>query len=201
MKPIYVYPGSFCPPTYGHVSIVVKSAELLPEVIILCSNNQDKSDRWFSEDECAEMWNAYSLPPNVRIITFSQFIREDISGESIVMIRGIRNESDLDEEKKVALFNKTHFNIDKFFYIFGDKETEDISSSRARQSAVDLDFMELALCVAPLVVTRLLEKVLQAKEVFMVVGPPGAGKSTLLQSLDTPLLRHSALDAESSNQK
>lgn len=173
-KPIYAYPGSFCPPTYGHVHIAIKAAELFPEVVVVCSNNESKTERWFTEEECVAMWSAYSLPSNIRVVTFARFLAEANDPSDIVMIRGIRDESDFDEEKKVALLNKTNYGIDKFFYIFSAPDEETISSSRARLAATALEFETLADCVAPLIVSRLLAKALSVKESTLVIGYPEA---------------------------
>ena len=69
MKPIYVYPGTFCPPTYGHLRIVQRSADLFDRVLILCSVNSAKNANWFTPEECRDFWLAYDLPDNVTVST------------------------------------------------------------------------------------------------------------------------------------
>lgn len=180
MEPIFVYPGSFCPPTYGHVKIVKKAAKIFPHIYVVCSTNEDKEDKRFSEEECMEMWGTYRLPENVTITTFSGFPRKYVP-EQIVMIRGIRNEEDLDDEKQVLLFNRDKMGIDKYFYICTDCDFEQVSSTRARACARELNLGEISNYFSPQIISRLLEKVLEIKNLFMVVGPPGSGKSTLLE--------------------
>ncbi len=182
MQPVYVYPGSFSPPTYGHFYIVAQAAAIFPTVHIVCSTNARKTN-WFSESECVELWRAYQLPANVQVHTFSQFVNDYPNTKDIVMIRGARNETDLDDEKKVLMLNWTKFGIDKFFYIMSSPELCSVSSSHARAAAQNLDLQTLAHNVAPMVVSALLEKVLKARNVFMVVGQPGSGKSTFLRML------------------
>jgi len=183
MEYIIVYPGSFCPPTYGHLHIVRKAAKIFPELTVVCSTNPDKKSRWFSEEECKEMWNAYMLPLNVTVKTFSEFTESKPDLSNLIMVRGIRDETDLDEEKKVVMLNKEMFDIDKYFYIFSSPTLEGVSSSKVREQAQNLEINQLAKYVAPLVISKLLEKVLKVKNIFMVVGPPGSGKSTFLRML------------------
>jgi len=184
MKTQYVYPGSFCPPTYGHLAILKRAAEFLPEVVVVCSENRDKVDRWFSPEVCKEMWKTYALPENVRITTFDEFVRENnVNGANLVMIRGIRGDADLEQEKKVVAYNSKKFGIDKYLYILSDDEHKDISSTKAREVAEGLNLEELARFVSPLAISALLEKVLDIKNLFMVVGRPGSGKSTFLKML------------------
>ncbi|MCX6779103.1 MAG: adenylyltransferase/cytidyltransferase family protein [Candidatus Magasanikbacteria bacterium] len=182
MNPIFVYPGSFSPPTYGHFSIVKQVAAFTPEIIIICSTNDEKSSV-FTEEESVELWQAYKLPPNVRVLTFASFLAERIDPENIIMVRGIRDSQDFDYEKKVAFLNRDNFGIDKFLYIMSNPENENVSSSAARKAAEELRLTDLAKLVAPRVATALLEKTLHVKNLILVVGRPGSGKSTFLRQL------------------
>ena len=156
MKPIYVYAGSFCPPTYGHLAIVKKAAELFPKLLILCSSNPEKDSRWFSEAECREMWLTYKLPENVEVATYSASAH-DLDPKDIVLIRGIRNEKDLDDEKRVVILN-SKVGIDKYFYLMSECAYRGISSSKARRAAKKPDLDALKHLVAPSIVSRLIEK-------------------------------------------
>jgi len=182
MKTLFVYPGSFSPPTYGHLCIVKQAATITPELIIICSTNEDKNNI-FTEEESVTLWQAYKLPPNVRVLTFASFLAEGINPKNIVMVRGIRDSQDFDYEKKVAFLNRDNFGIDKFLYIMSNPETENISSSAARKAAEELRLVDLAKLVAPRVATALLEKTLHIKNLVLVVGRPGSGKSTFLRQL------------------
>ena len=63
MNNLFIYPGSFDPPTYGHFHIVKKFVDIynLP-LTIVCSENPDKQDGWFTTDEVKAMWKTYDLP-------------------------------------------------------------------------------------------------------------------------------------------
>jgi len=184
MKTFYVYPGSFCPPTFGHVEIVKRAAEMFPELTIICSVSEKKREPWFAPRECAEMWRAYDLPKNVRVKTLNEFLAEKVDPKNIVMVRGLRGECDAEEEKRVMMLNWKKYGINQFFFFITDAAFVNISSSNARKAAEEFDLAALSRLVAPLVVTKLLEKVLRAKSVWLVVGQPGAGKSTCLRQLE-----------------
>lgn len=179
----YVYPGSFSPPTIGHFKIVLKACEIFPKVTILCSRNTEKSNNWFDEKTCKKMWQSYKLPSNAEVKTFDELRNEISPQEKTVMIRGIRNENDYLDEGKVMKLNHEKFGIDTFVYFRSDAEYAHISSSIVRKLALDLDLLNLSKYVSPYIMTNLIEKVLNIKNIYLVVGKPGSGKSTFLDML------------------
>lgn len=184
MEPNIVYPGTFSPPTYGHYRIVRRAAELFPKLVILCSSNPEKVDgRWFSQEQCREMWNSYDLPENVTVETLEERNGKGDARDHVVMVRGIRDENDMPHEQAVMKLNNHEYGIDQFFYVFAEPEFADISSSKAKEAAENLDLGSLARLVRPKIVTTLLERVLDINNLFMVVGRPGGGKSTFLKLL------------------
>jgi len=183
MKTRFVYPGSFCPPTYGHAAIAKKAAELFGEVTVICSENPDKKEAWFTPEECKAMWQTYDLCPQIKVVTFANPDPQGKEKTNTVMIRGIRDDRDLDYEKDVVLFNKKHYGIMNYVYILSEDAFKNISSTSARKAAEELDLQTLGRQVSPMVVSKMLEKALGIKNLFMVVGKAGSGKSTFLKML------------------
>lgn len=180
MSATYLYPGSFCPPTYGHLATLTKAVSICDHVGVVCSRNPDKTNYWFTEEECQNLWSAYKLPQNISVGTFGKS-RHDRS--SIVIIRGLRHGDDIRDEAKVIATDYRDFGIDKYLHLVAGEEYCAISSSRARDAAARIDLRALATMVAPLVVTALLEKVLRIRNLFMVTGRPGGGKSTFCRMM------------------
>ena len=184
MKQYFIYPGTFCPPTFGHLHVVCEALKVFPRVTILCSENKDKvNTRWFTPEECKEMWQAYKLPENVEVFTLQEFMDKKFKNAEITMIRGVRDEKDLEHEQKVMAMNSREFGIKKYFFIYAPKSKCMISSSRARRCAENLELDKLSHLVAPQVVSKLLARVLKVKKVFIVAAKPGSGKSTFLKKL------------------
>jgi len=201
MKTIYVYPGTFCPPTLGHLNIVRQAAALFPEVIILCSENPDKKTNWFTPEECRDLWATYALPQNIKILKFAELQKQKEKKSQIVMIRGLRDANDFAAEKEVMFFNHEHFGLNKFFYILGAKKYQDVSSSRVRSEISNLNLKNLNHQVSPLIISALLEKSLQLKNVFLVVGQPGAGKSTFLRMMEKIDVNNFYINTDDFNQQ
>jgi len=177
----FIFPGVFSPPTYGHFAIVKEASRILPKVTIICSTNKKKDrTRWFSEEKCANMWQYYDLPRNVEVVTFAQ-AHGRFDFLDVVMIRGIRCEDDMEHERHVMKINKEQFGIDKIFYIWAKEDFVTVSATKARRAIDNLDFQTLASYVAPGVVSILIERELDVRNIFMVVGRPGCGKSTFLK--------------------
>lgn len=184
MSITYLYPGSFCPPTYGHLHVVEKAAKLFGKVTIVCSDNPNKTNKWFTPEQCADLWRrGYRLPVNVSVTTIKEIRQSNLNMSEVVIVRGVRDETHFEEEKGVMFLNRKELGIDKFFYLMSDPEYCGISSSKARQAAASLDLDKLSDYVSPLVISALLECALRIKALYMVVGKPGAGKSTFFKAL------------------
>jgi len=100
-----------------------------------------------------------------------------------VLIRGIRNSDDFTHEHRIMELNRARFGISTYMYFVAEPQYADVSSSRARRAAENLDFDSLATCVHPMILSKLLEHTLGVKNIFLVVGKPGSGKSTFLRML------------------
>src|SRR6476659_3962920 len=106
-KVIAIYPGSFGPPTNGHLDLIERGSKIFDELIVAILRNPDK-DPLFNVSERVAMLEAltghYS---NVRVDTFDGLTVDyaDKVGASSVL-RGIRALSDYEYELQMALMNR-----------------------------------------------------------------------------------------------
>jgi pantetheine-phosphate adenylyltransferase len=102
-----LYPGTFDPPTNGHLDLIQRGARLFDHLIVAILNNPGK-DPLFTVEERAEMLReSISGMSNVSVATFDglmvDFARQQ--GANAVL-RGIRAISDYEYEFQMALMNR-----------------------------------------------------------------------------------------------
>jgi pantetheine-phosphate adenylyltransferase len=102
-----IYPGTFDPPTNGHVDLIQRGAKLFGHLTVAVLNNPGK-DPLFTVAERVEMLQeAIGALNNVSVATFDgltvEFARHE--GASAIL-RGIRAISDYEYEFQMALMNR-----------------------------------------------------------------------------------------------
>ena len=128
-------PGSFDPLTVGHVEMIRRAAEKFERVIVAVMINADK-EYLFSIEERTEIARlSLSDLSNVEVITDEGwlYILFDKVGADVI-VKGIRNETDLAYEEKMALYNKEKNPRIVTEYIYASDEYKDISSTAARKA-------------------------------------------------------------------
>jgi pantetheine-phosphate adenylyltransferase len=108
-KRIAVYPGSFDPITNGHVDLIDRVSRLatFDELVVLIAINPTKTPR-FTLEQRIEMLETVIQPyPNVRIDQYSGLTALYAQAHgACVIIRGLREVSDFDDEFKMARMNQ-----------------------------------------------------------------------------------------------
>ncbi|KAF0246661.1 MAG: pantetheine-phosphate [Planctomycetota bacterium] len=98
-----VYPGSFDPPTAGHLSVIQRAARLFDRLVVLVAVNDSKR-ALFSLEERAEMLReATAKMPGVEIGSTRGMVIEaaKASGAEFI-VRGVRSLTDFDAEAAMA---------------------------------------------------------------------------------------------------
>jgi pantetheine-phosphate adenylyltransferase len=114
---IAVYPGSFDPPTCGHLDIITRSAKVFDTLYVAVLNNSNKSPV-FSADERVQMLNNITSNLNNVIVTSFSGLLADYAKQvnANVIVKGLRAVSDFEYEYQMALINnKINPDADTFF--------------------------------------------------------------------------------------
>jgi pantetheine-phosphate adenylyltransferase len=111
-----VFPGTFDPPTNGHLDVITRAAAAFDEVIVAAGVNQSKQ-RLFSIEERVEMLTEIAAPfGNVRIGTFEGLLVDYCRAEGArVIVKGLRSGGDYDYELQMAQMNRKLSGVDTLF--------------------------------------------------------------------------------------
>ena len=131
-----IYPGSFDPPTNGHLELIQRGSKIFEELVVAILRNSEKVPM-FSVGERLEMLRALTADlPNVRIDTFDGLMVEYAKSlEATCVLRGIRAISDYEYELQMALMNrKLEPTLETVFMMPADKYSY-VSSRLVREVA------------------------------------------------------------------
>ena len=102
-----IYPGTFDPPTNGHVDLIQRGSKLFDHLTVAVLNNPGKDPLFTVEERVEMLKEATAAIGNVSVATFDglmvEFARQQ--GASAVL-RGIRAISDYEHEFQMALMNR-----------------------------------------------------------------------------------------------
>jgi pantetheine-phosphate adenylyltransferase len=131
-----IYPGSFDPPTNGHLDLIQRGSKIFEELVVAILRNPEKSPM-FSVAERLEMLRALTADlPNVRIDMFDGLMVEYAKSiDAMCVLRGIRAISDYEYELQMALMNrKIEPTLETVFMMPADKYSY-VSSRLVREVA------------------------------------------------------------------
>lgn len=106
MSPIAIYPGSFDPPTLGHLDLVERAARIFPRLVVALGLHPSR-EPLFSTQERLHLLEAVCAPfPNVVVDSFSGLLVEYARKVNArVIVRGLRAQTDFDYELHIAHAN------------------------------------------------------------------------------------------------
>jgi pantetheine-phosphate adenylyltransferase len=161
-----MFPGSFDPVTYGHLDVIRRGRRLFDELIVAVGRHPGK-DPLFTPDERVEMLVELTRQierdepgeAHVRVESFSG-LTVDFARQigATVLLRGIRNLSDLQSEVQQALTNRQVAGLETAFIVAGQDFAYTSSSLIKQVTAMGQDLKALKTMVPPLVVAKLREK-------------------------------------------
>lgn len=104
---IAFFPGTFDPPTLGHINVIERSAALFDRLYVVVAHNINKSCLFTPEERVEMMKESVGHLSNVSVETYTglsvDFARDH---DCSVMIRGVRSEQDFSYEFEIAMTNK-----------------------------------------------------------------------------------------------
>jgi pantetheine-phosphate adenylyltransferase len=137
MRRLAVYPGSFDPPTLGHLDVIERASRLFDEVVVGVGVNTSKHPMLAGEDRVRCLSESVVHLSNVRVEAFGglliDFAREK-GARSIV--RGLRATADFEYEFQMAMVNRRLATEIETVFLMTKWEYSYLSSSIVREVAL-----------------------------------------------------------------
>ena len=140
MPSLAVYPGSFDPITLGHVDIIERCSKIVDELHVLVVHNPEKTPRFSSAKRIEliqeSLKEAGVIAPNIKVTELSSGLLVDYirKVDAKLLIKGFRNNVDLDYELPMAKVNRDLSGIETIF-ISADPQYGLVASSLVREVA------------------------------------------------------------------
>ncbi|HEV8259248.1 MAG TPA: pantetheine-phosphate adenylyltransferase [Terriglobales bacterium] len=109
MKPVIaIYPGSFDPPTNGHLDLIERGSKIFDALVVAVVRNPEKESPLFTAEERREM--LHQLTKHLRNVSVDSFegllVDYARQKQAHALMRGIRAISDYEYELQMALMNR-----------------------------------------------------------------------------------------------
>jgi pantetheine-phosphate adenylyltransferase len=161
-----IYPGSFDPPTLGHLDVLVRARRMFDEIVVAVGCNPDKS-AFFEAGLRVEMMTQLvselvAANPDGAPVTVAYYegLTVDFAREveATVILRGIRNTTDLHAECRLAITNRQVADIESVFVVPGESFAYTSSSLIRQIASLGGDLDRLGTMLPALVIDAIAEK-------------------------------------------
>ena len=107
MTRLAIYPGSFDPPTLGHIDIIERAAKMFDQLIVAVGANTEKDPFLDPVTRVAVLRECVQPYKNVRVEPFSGLLVDFAKRHDCrILVRGMRAISDFEYEFRVASANR-----------------------------------------------------------------------------------------------
>lgn len=124
MKSITVMiPGSFDPPTNGHIDLITRASVLFDKVVVVVATNNSKNALFTQEERTELLKKCLNSVPNVQVDSTQDLVANYAKEKNIsTIVRGVRNSADYSYEAELSLTNKLlNNNLETIFIPAGEK--------------------------------------------------------------------------------
>lgn len=131
-----IYPGTFDPPTKGHLSIITRASALFDTVEIAIGIDTEKKAPLFTQEERLKLLQTLTRDfMNVSVSFFEGLLTQHAKELGCAFIvRSLRTYTDFEHERTLAHTNKKLSGIETLF-LLPDEEYQSISSTLIRDIA------------------------------------------------------------------
>lgn len=145
MRTLAIYPGSFDPPTLGHLDVVERAARLFDTLIVAIGVNSQKKPLLSVDQRLQGLRESTAHLPNVKVESFSGLlVSYALEQGSHSIVRGLRATADFEYEFQMAMVNRRLSDEVDTVFLMTKWEHSYLSSSIVREVALlGGDFSEM----------------------------------------------------------
>ncbi|MBQ6781253.1 MAG: pantetheine-phosphate adenylyltransferase [Treponema sp.] len=158
-----VFPGSFDPPTYGHLNIIERASKLFDSVDVVIAVNPEKRSLFTANERLSMIQELTKNFDNVSVHQWEGLVVDYAKkNEANILLRGIRNSNDFAYEFDLSLMNHTLNAQIETLFIPTEQKYAIIKSSSIKELAMfggDISGM-----VPPIVADEMRKKCVGAKK-------------------------------------
>jgi pantetheine-phosphate adenylyltransferase len=152
-----VCPGSFDPPTNGHLDIIGRAASLFDEIVVAVLVNKSKKGLFTVEERIAMLGEVVAPYPNVTVDSFHGLLVDYCRDHDVrAIVKGLRAVTDFDYELQMAQMNQQLSGVDTLF-MSTSPEWSFVASSLVKEVATFGG--DVAHLLPPTVHRRLVERI------------------------------------------
>jgi len=141
MSKVGIYPGTFDPITYGHISIIKSALKIVDKLIVAVSNDYSK-DYLFSAEERVLLTKKSLFKDlrfkskDIKVLSFNTLTTSLCKkNNATIMFRGLRAVSDFEYEFQLAGMNRKLDSTIETVFLMTDVEKQVISSKFVKEIA------------------------------------------------------------------
>ena len=131
---IAVFPGTFDPFTKGHMDVVKRISSYYNQLIIAVNTQNTKTPLFNLSERMELIRKSVTIYSNIKVMSFDGLLIDFVKSiKSTVIIRGIRNEQDLNYEYQLFGMNQYMNKNIETFLVLSSAHVRDISAMWVRE--------------------------------------------------------------------
>jgi pantetheine-phosphate adenylyltransferase len=132
-----IYPGTFDPLTIGHLDIIKRAARLVTELHVVVADNVRKTPTFSTEERMEMIGRVTTDIPNIIVTSTTDLVVRYAAKHDInLMIRGLRNIQDYENEYMLFQFNRNLNRNIETMIIFPSSRNHFVSSSAIKELVI-----------------------------------------------------------------
>jgi pantetheine-phosphate adenylyltransferase len=160
LNQIAIYPGSFDPPTFGHINIVERGLKIFKKVVVAVAINTSKKCLLTPGERVELLKDLFKNDPNVEVDQFEGLLVNYVQEKkSQVVLRGLRTVADYEYELQMSFSNKNLYPEMETVFMMTESRFSHISSTIIKEIAYFGGSVQNL--VHPLVEKKIKEKLLK----------------------------------------